>query len=136
MRWTATPQTAAKKSALLDKTNADALQQEITNRIDQQPVRYNLEFTFANSNDNENDPTTSWPEQRLKVNAGTIVINAWESQNGGACNDINFNPLVLPEGIQPTEDPILRARSATYAESLHRRAKETLLNKHSSGEMQ
>ena len=33
-------------------------------------------------------------------------------------------PLVLPSGIKATADPILRARSAAYAESYRRRAKE------------
>lgn len=41
---------------------------------------------------------------------------------------MNFDPLVLPTGVAPTADPILRARSAAYAESYRRRAKEQLVN--------
>lgn len=40
---------------------------------------------------------------------------------------MNFDPLVLPDGIAATEDPILRARGAAYAESYRRRAKKILL---------
>lgn len=32
-----------------------------------------------------------------------------------------YNPLVLPKGIGPSEDPILLARPAPYAVSLSRR---------------
>jgi catalase len=41
---------------------------------------------------------------------------------------MNFDPLVLPTCIEPSADPILRARGAAYAESFRRRAKEVLLN--------
>jgi catalase len=32
-----------------------------------------------------------------------------------------FDPMVLPQGIQPSDDPMLRVRSAAYAVSLSRR---------------
>jgi catalase len=32
-----------------------------------------------------------------------------------------FNPLQLPKGIEPSDDPILLARPAAYAVSLSRR---------------
>lgn len=130
VRWAAIPLAEKNSSALLDKNNADALQQELTNRLEQQPVSYSLTFTFANPDDDENDPTMPWPKTRLNINAGTIVINTWENQSGGACDGINFDPLVLPDGIQATLDPILRARSSAYAESYKRRAKEVLFDQH------
>ncbi|MNC80149.1 Catalase-related peroxidase precursor [compost metagenome] len=44
----------------------------------------------------------------------------------GACRDLNFDPLILPSGIQPSNDPILAARSAAYSESFNRRSRESL----------
>ena len=37
---------------------------------------------------------------------------------------INFDPLVLPDGIEPSEDPLLNARSAVYAASYRARTGE------------
>ena len=47
-----------------------------------------------------------------------------ESDETSAATDINFDPLVLPAGIKPSDDP-LSARSAVYAQSFRRRAGET-----------
>lgn len=40
------------------------------------------------------------------------------------CRDVNFDPVVLPSGIELSDDPLLRARSAAYATSFTRRAGE------------
>jgi catalase len=42
------------------------------------------------------------------------------------CNarDVNFDPLVLPTGIDPSDDPLLAARSSVYAKSHQRRTRE------------
>ena len=45
----------------------------------------------------------------------------------GNARDINFDPLVLPPGIEPSDDPLLSARSAVYAASFRRRAGENTL---------
>jgi catalase len=60
----------------------------------------------------------------VHVDAGTLVIDRAESQVDGPCRDINFDPLILPAGIQPTNDPMLAARSAAYAVSFDRRVRE------------
>lgn len=130
MRWQAVPQAQPNSAFAVDKNHPDALQQELIQRLQQQVVVYDWVFRFANADDDENDPTVAWPKDRMTITAGTLVINAWQQQQGGACEDINFDPLVLPQGIEPSRDPILRARSAAYAESFRRRAKETLLDQH------
>jgi len=56
------------------------------------------------------------------------VIDRVGDQALDDCNVINFDPLVLPVGIKATDDPILNARSAAYAESYRRRAREHLLS--------
>jgi catalase len=67
-----------------------------------------------------------WPaeRERHRVDAGTIVIEHSEAQIDGACRDINFDPTILPDGIAPSDDPLIAARSATYAESFNRRTRE------------
>ena len=83
-------------------------------------------FTLADATDDETNPTKAWPASRQQINAGQIVLTNSTAQLEGGCHAINFDTLVLPSGIKATADPILRARSAAYAESYRRRAKEQL----------
>jgi len=45
-------------------------------------------------------------------------------QKGQACEPINFDPLVMADGIRPTNDPILLFRSPAYAVSFGKRRSE------------
>jgi len=53
-----------------------------------------------------------------------LTINRIEREAPGNCLDVNFDPLVLPSGIEPSDDPLLSAQSAAYSESFTRRAGE------------
>lgn len=57
--------------------------------------------------------------------AQVLVIQTSQDQNVAACRDIHFNPLVLPTGIEPSSDPLLKFRAQAYAGS-HRRRGRTL----------
>ena len=48
-----------------------------------------------------------------------------QTEAAGNARDLNFDPLVLPDGLAPSDDPLLAARSAVYARSFNRRARET-----------
>jgi catalase len=61
------------------------------------------------------------------VDVGTLTLDHVESDYNGPCRDINFDPLVLPEGMVPSDDPLLSARSAVYSRSFTRRAGEKKL---------
>ena len=90
-----------------------------------QPAQWHLVLTVGQPGDPTNDATVPWPADREKVDAGTLIVSALQSEDGGACRDINFDPLVLPAGIAASDDPLLSARSAAYAESFMRRESET-----------
>lgn len=124
VRWAMQPQAAAE--ALGEEPRArDSLQEEFAARLARAPVRWTMEFTLAGPNDVTADATRSWPESRQRIVAGVLELTAASPQKGGACNVINFDPLVLPSGIEGSDDPILAARSGAYAESLRRRARES-----------
>ena len=42
-------------------------------------------------------------------------------QKGAACEGINFDPLVMADGIAATNDPVLKFRSPAYAVSFGKR---------------
>lgn len=137
VRWAAVPQASAQ--AMADDISAserDALQLELAQRLENDPVRFDLMVSFADASDDENNATIAWPAERKTINAGTVVISAVHAQNGGACDGINFDPLVLPRGMQATADPILNARGSAYAESYRRRAREILLESQGVGAQQ
>ncbi len=58
------------------------------------------------------------------LNAGTLVLESTQPQLNGECRDINYDPLILPSGIEGSDDPLLAARSAGYARSYLRRTSE------------
>ena len=55
---------------------------------------------------------------------GRLTITSVAGDRGGPCLTINFNPLVLPKGVEPSADPVLAARAAPYAVSQARRLQE------------
>jgi catalase len=54
-----------------------------------------------------------------------LTVSHIVSEAQGNRRDINFDPLVLPSGMLPSNDPLLSARSAAYSTSFTRRARET-----------
>jgi catalase len=89
------------------------------------PLQWHLILTVAQPEDPTNDATIAWPAAREKVEAGTLTIDQIESEDTGPCRTINFDPLVLPDGIAASDDPLLSARSAAYSVSFTRRVGET-----------
>ncbi|MNR46225.1 Catalase-related peroxidase precursor [compost metagenome] len=82
-------------------------------------------LTLAEPGDPVDGAAQPWPAQRRQIDAGTLVIEQVEAPEHGACRDLNFDPMILPRGIEPSADPILAARSAAYSESFNRRSRET-----------
>lgn len=88
------------------------------------PLVWDLIVTIAYPTDSVDDPSQPWPDSRLKVNAGTLTVNALSVQAKGACRDINFDPTIVPSGVSISDDPILHARSGVYAKSFNLRERE------------
>ena len=94
-------------------------------RILQHPLQWHFMITIGQPGDPTNDATIPWPDGREQVDVGTLTLDHVESEETSLARDINFDPLVLPAGIAPSDDPLLSARSAVYSQSFTRRAGET-----------
>jgi catalase len=81
-------------------------------------------LTVGSPGDPVRDATLPWPADRRSVEAGTLTLAGIETEKAGNARDINFDPLVLPDGIEPSDDPLLSARSAVYAASYRARTGE------------
>ena len=83
---------------------------------------FNLEL--AEPGDTIDNATIPLPEGREKVTLGTLKVTSVSEDAGGACLTITFNPMNMPAGVVPSDDPMLAARAAPYAISLSRRLSE------------
>lgn len=97
---------------------------DLVARMNKGPVEWHLVLIVGQPGDPTNDAASPWPDDRQRIDAGTLTLGAVEPEAPGNCRDINFDPLVLPDGIAPSDDPLLSARSATYSVSFTRRAEE------------
>ncbi len=124
VRWLLTPLQpfeAASASAADDK---NYLFDALIAQIRREPLRWRLVIIVGQPGDPTHDATIAWPEQRENVDVGTLTLAEVESDDTSASTDLNFDPLVLPAGIAPSDDPLLSARSAVYSQSFTRRAGE------------
>lgn len=119
VRWSVVPDTAYQPMSGREAHDPDFLAHDLSTRLQRGPVRWHLMTTPAEPGDPTNDATRVWPQEREshRVDAGTVVISKAETQIDGACRDINFDPLILPAGIEPSDDPLHAACSAAYAAS-------------------
>jgi catalase len=88
------------------------------------PVSWRLLLTVGQPGDPIADATLPWPSDRRTVDAGVLTLTTIETEAPGNARDVNFDPLVLPDGIEPSDDPLLSARSAVYAASYRARTGE------------
>jgi len=95
--------------------------------IVQHPLQWRLMITVGQPGDVTDDASIPWPDGREQVDVGTLTLDHVESEETSPARDINFDPLVLPEGMAPSDDPLLSARSAVYSQSFTRRAGEKKL---------
>ncbi|GAC1630986.1 MAG: catalase family peroxidase [Nevskia sp.] len=126
VRWSMRPRTPfeAMDADQLQAADPDFLSTDLARRLAQGPLRWDMVVTVAGAGDAIADPTRPWPEDRQQVVVGSLILDRVEPQATGACRDINFDPLVLPAGIEGSDDPILAARSAVYSVSFNRREHE------------
>jgi catalase len=99
---------------------------ELLQRVAQGPVKWRLIATLAQPGD-ANEAAQVWPEDRPHVILGELTVDHVESEAPGNCQDLNFDPLILPSGIAASDDPIPFARSAIYSASFRRRTAEPKL---------
>lgn len=97
------------------------LLEQLPEQLEQGPIKVRISLQLAEEGDNVTDPTQVWPADRSVVTLGTLTIES-VMEDGEAYAKANmFNPLAIPEGISPSEDPVLLARPVAYAISFGRR---------------
>jgi len=99
----------------------DFLEHDLIARLAQGPVQWDMIVTVGKPGDPQDNPTLPWPDDRDHIKAGLLTISKATPQAGADCEKINFDPLVMADGIAPTNDPVLLFRSPAYAISFGKR---------------
>ena len=95
------------------------LEQELRDRVAAGPIHFNLMMMIGEIGDAFDDCTRPWPPHRQRVFMGELTLNA--ILDGEACERLNFNPWLLTDGLEPSNDPVLEVRRDAYQISGHRR---------------
>jgi catalase len=121
VRWSFVPQ----QQALAQRSGgSNMLFDALIRQLRSGPLQWRLILTVGAPGDPTSDATLPWPSDRRTVDAGVLTLTGIETEDSGNARDINFDPLVLPDGIEPSDDPLLNARSTVYAASYRARAGE------------
>jgi catalase len=126
VRWTlaSVQPFAAASAAATAQTDKNYMFDDLVASILQHPLQWHLIVTIGQPGDPTDDATVAWPDGREQVDVGTLTLDHIESEETSPARDLNFDPLVLPSGMAPSDDPLLSARSAIYSQSFTRRAGE------------
>jgi catalase len=100
---------------------ANFLFDEIAERITRGPVQMQVLVQLAESADTVDDATALWPEDRLLLQFGTLVLTQRVSDEDPEKRRIIFDPIPRIDGIDPSGDPILERRADIYLLSGRRR---------------
>ena len=104
----------------LEGMAGDYLQAEIGERLKSGPAVFTLQFTLAQNGDSLDDPTEPWEGDREVLDMGRLeVTEVIEEKEAG--DPLVFDPINLTDGIEPSDDKILAARSPAYSVSIDRR---------------
>jgi catalase len=106
----------------LEGASPDYLQDELRERVGREPVRFRLLARIAQDGDSLDDPTQPWPDDREAVEMGTIELTSTESDRETGDDVLVFDPTRVTDGIELSDDPILRIRSYAYSVSIERRS--------------
>ncbi len=103
------------------KVGPNYLFDELPKRLAKGPIQFKLYAQLANPGDQTKDGSMTWPDDRKKVEMGTISLTTVAPDNEALQKKLMYNPLLLTDGIQLSDDPLPAVRSAVYAFSIAHR---------------
>lgn len=121
VRWSFIPE--QKQNIVLAPT-ANFFFDNMQKNLNDHGVSWNMEITIANENDAVNNASIPWQGEHKKIMVAKLNVLAISAEESGRCDDINFDPLVLAAGFEPSQDPLLQARRNAYAISFGKRILE------------
>jgi catalase len=102
------------------KRGPEYLFDDLRERLGGGVIRFTLELQIAAEGDAVDDPTSNWPSDRERVNAGALEVTGVADETDSSSGFV-FDPMRLTDGIEPSDDPILNFRPRAYSVSAGRR---------------
>ncbi len=99
----------------------DFLTDELRTRLTGGPVSFVLELQLGEPGDVTDDANAQWPDDRRRVELGTMHLTDLVPDSVYAEQGLFFDPVRLVDGITLSDDPLLVGRTRTYPLSLARR---------------
>jgi len=123
VKWRFVPRDGDKPltAAEISRAPHDFLEQRLLERVSKGPVQWDMIVYVGEPGDAEDNATLTWPADRRHFTAGTLTITKAMPEHGAECEKINYDPLVMADGVAPTNDPVLLFRSPSYAISFAKR---------------
>jgi catalase len=97
----------------------DYLQEDILAR---DATAFRLVVVIAAEDDDPDDPTVAWPEDRERVEVGRLELTGPDTEREQGDDILVFDPTRVTDGIELSDDQILRFRPRAYATSVTRRS--------------
>ena len=121
VRWSFVPTTSV--SVVLEPAQ-DFFFENMKANLKSNEISWDMIITIANDDDVIDNAAIAWQGHHQKLVAARLVVDSISSEKDGKCDLINFDPLVLSAGFEPSADPLLQARRSAYAASFGRRVSE------------
>jgi catalase len=96
---------------------------ELEERLATGPVHFALELQLADPGDPTGDPSKRWPDDREVVVAGRVTVTGRAADSEALERQV-FDPGRVPDGVELSDDPVLRFRPEAYSVSAERRLAE------------
>jgi catalase len=104
------PRVAAEKGA-------GFLIEELDERLASEPVRFSYEVQIAADGDSIVDPSKPWRSDNT-VTVGSLDITGVDTEREHGDDIVVFDPMRVTDGIEPSDDPVLRFRTLAYSASV------------------
>jgi catalase len=101
--------------------DADFLIHELDQRLAGQPVRFDYQVQIAAHGDSLVDPSKPWQSTHT-VTVGSLEITGIDTEREHDGDIVVFDPMRVTDGIEPSDDPVLRFRTLVYAASVKLRS--------------
>lgn len=98
------------------------LADELGTRLQEGPVRFDLQVQIADRDDAVDDPTKPWPDTRETVTVGTLTLTGLDDTREQGDDILVFDPTRVTDGIELSGDQILAFRSQAYSVSIEQRS--------------
>jgi catalase len=95
----------------------DFLHHELNHRLAGGPVRFDFLVQIAGPNDSTVDPSAPWRSTEM-VTIGNLEITRLNTEREHGDDIVVFDPMRVTDGIEPSDDPVLRFRTYVYSASV------------------